>query len=373
MGEKNLLIAWYYHSPSVSTDDEIRDLVKTSLDPLLSIHARYEYPFTLAITGSLLARINKISEQTIEAMRKLIDKNMLEIAATYHYEIYPPSVPHRYIKLHIRKDVETKKELLDAEISTFYPPNFTWISILGHLLLDFGIRHVILDESNYRMSCKIQTWKWDLLNENDMNTLLIDTFLDRRELHKIYKYNPTQKNDHELKLFFRDFDVTKHLSFGNSGLFHRPFEWNDLDTYLCNITSKLNFGNCITMADDGDRVNSISLYNYDKFLRYIGDHDDIDFVTPSLINIDAVKMTYVPYLPSHSLGDHHSFWLQDLDSMHYLDLLNELYALIDEKGCYEDEVMDLQDVYFLFWKNIMRKKYYMDKLYELFGNFGVSD
>lgn len=363
MNEKKFMVAWYYHLPSVSTDEEINDIVKTSLGPLLSLHKRYRRPFTLSITGSLLKRIDNTNKSILGLMKELMDIKILEISATFYYEIYPPVVPYEYIKLHIKKDIETKEELLGVAPSTFYPPNFTWVSILSQLLPDFGIRHVILDEDHYKLCFKVQTWKWDLFKTNEMETLLVDTFLDRTELHRIYRHKVKNSDkENTLILFFRNFDIVKKLSFGISGLFHKPLDWGNLEKYLQETISQLDHRDYITLADDGDRINPVSLYNYGKFLK---NFNDINFVTPSSINYTNIDLSYVPYLPSYSLGDMRSFWLRDLDSIHYSNLLNDIYALNYCLKGVEEDIMELQDVYFIFWKTISRKKYYMEKLYNI--------
>lgn len=367
MNEKGFIIVWYYHLPSVSTEEDINDMVKTSLGPLLSLHKKYKRPFTLAITGSLLKRVNNTNKEILKLIKELIDTKILEISATFYYEIFPPLVPYKYIKLHIKKDIEIKEELLGIKPSTFYPPNFTWISVLNYLLLDFGIRYVILDGDHYKLCYKCQAWKWNLFKSDKMETFLIDTSLDKRELYQIYRYKEKEfAKDNTLKLFFRSFDIIKKLSFGNSGFFHKPFDWENLEKYLQGIISQLGSGNYITLADDGDRINPISLYNYGKFLKSL---NDINFATPASINYAYDDLPHIPYLPSYSLGNLQSFWLQDVDSIHYLYLLNNIYALhYNLKDCskgIEDDIMELQDVYFIFWKTISRKKYYMEKLYNL--------
>ncbi len=367
MNKKGFVIAWYYHLPSVSTDEEISDMIRTSLSPLLSLHKKHKRPFTLAVTGSLLKRINNINSNIIELIRELINSGILEIALTFYYEIFPFFIPYEYIKLHLKKDIETKKELLWVEPSTFYPANFSWISILNYLLLDYGICQVILDEGHFELCFKNQTWKWNLLKSYSMETVLIDTPMFERELYRVYGYKEKEfSKKNGLKLFFRSFEVVKHLSFGNSGLFHKPFEWDSLERYVKNLISKLSYGNYIVLADDGDRINPVSLYNYGKFLE---NFNDVDFVTPSSLKYAHQELSYINYLPSYSLGNLQSFWLNDMDSVHYFYMLNYIYNLQHRsKECsekFKNEIMELQDVYFAFWKTISRKKYYIKKLYDV--------
>jgi len=364
MLDRGFIVIWYYHLPSVSTDDEIKDLVRISLKPLLLLHRKYSKPFTLAVTGSLLKRIGKIDHEIINLMESLISKEILELASTFYYEIFPPVVPYRFLKTHLEKDLSLKGELFGVKPTTFFPPNFTWVSILSELLPNLGIKNVVLDESHLKLCFKIQTWKWNVSRTNEMKSVLIDTYLDRRELHKIYTYRTS--NNKELRLFFRDFDAVKNLSYGNSGLFHKPFEWDKLEKYINKVISQLREGDFITLADDGDRINPISLYNYNNFLKHFNENN---FSTPSLLAHSQISANKISYLPSYSIASLRNFWLNDLDSFYYLNLLNEIYKLSIHKPEYiepiQDDIMELQDVYFLFWKTLSRKKYYMEKLYKI--------
>ena len=361
-------MVWYYHLPSVSTNDEVKDLIRISLKPLLYLHKKYSTPFTLAITGSLLKRITEIDPETISLMESLISEGILEMASTFYYEIFPPVVPYTFLKAHLEKDLSLKEEMFGIRPVTFYPPNFTWVSILNELLPDMGMKNVVLDEGHFRTCFKIQMWKWEVSRIEKMKSVLLDTYIDKKELYRAYTYET--KDGKKLRLFFRDFDVVKNLSFGNSGLFHKPFEWNELEKYVRNVISQLKQGDFITLADDGDRINPISLFNYSNFLKYF---NEIGFFTPSLLDYEQIHTRKINYLPSYSIASLTNFWLNDLDSIHYLSLLNDLYTLsihksgnnIDPVQNDIDDIMELQDVYFLFWKTLGRKKYYLEKLYRI--------
>lgn len=369
MENRGILFVWYYHLPSVSSKEEVEDLVESSINPLLSIHIETEIPFTLAITGCLLERIVKY-ENTIIMLKKLMEKGCVEIAATCFYEIYPPIIPYRYLKMHLLKDINLKKRILGYKPVSFYPPNFTWVSIMEPILLDLDIKNVILDSSHYELSCKTQVWKWSSKKEDKLNTLLKETVVDSKEIHRIYKtscknINKAQKT---ISLFFRDFQTIEKLSFGNTGLFHQPYNWEALKKYCADLKLNLRLNEFLTIADDGDRINPVSIQNYTLFLNEFKSH-----LFYKLNDLSGLKYAFndIPYLPSYSVGDHQGFWSSDLDSIHYINLMEQIYQHdqdFRDLG-FEEEVMDLQDVYFLFWKTISRKKYYLNKVYELLRKF----
>ena len=359
------MLIWYYHLPSVSSDAEIEDLVESSINPLLSLHAETEIPFTLAITGYLLSRMEKF-QNTLEMIRHLIEKGIVEIAATCFYEIYPPIIPLHYLKLHLIKDINIKKQMLDFTPVSFYPPNFTWVSIMEPMLIDIGVKNVVLDSSHYILSCKTQVWKWSSQTEDKLNTLLKDTVINNKEIHKIYYLSQNKQNESQksIYVFFRDFAAIEKLSFGNTGMFHQPYNWKALQKYCQNLLSKLQPKEFVTLADDGDRINPVSIQNYTLFLKEFISHPFYRLVDLSDVNY---SFSDIPYLPSFSIGDHLSFWLSDLDGIHYKNLMDQVYQIKKniQSDYLEEEIMDLQDVYFLFWKTISRKKYYREKIYNI--------
>jgi hypothetical protein len=365
MENKGILFVWYYHLPSVSSEEEIEDLVESSINPLLSIHIETGIPFTLAITGCLLERIAKY-ENTILMLKKLIKKGCVEIAATCFYEIYPPIIPFRYLRMHLLKDINLKKGILDYKPVSFYPPNFTWVSILEPILLDLDIKNVVLDSEHYNYSCKTQVWKWSS-EKNKLNTLLKETVVDSKEIHRIYKTSFKNTNN-DVSLFFRDFQIIEKLSFGNTGMFHQPYNWEELKEYCADLKLNLRENEFLTIADDGDRINPVSIQNYTLFLNEFESH-----LFYKLNDLSTPKYAFneIPYLPSFSIGDHQGFWTSDLDSVHYINLMEQVYQHDQDihRFGFEDDILDLQDVYFLFWKTISRKKYYLNKLHTLLRKF----
>jgi hypothetical protein len=60
----------------------------------------------------------------------------------------------------------------------------------------------------------------------------------------------------------------------------------------------------------------------------------------------------------------HGFWLHDLDALHYAKILDEIHRAGVPREL-EDVLLELQDVFFLFWKTLPRKSYYLHRLLAL--------
>jgi hypothetical protein len=358
-------MVWYYHHPNVSTDEEIRDTLLTSLLPLLRSHAASSRKVTLAITGVLIDRIAQVAPKALGELRTLIDDGVCELAGTTYHEALPPLLPIRYLKRQVERDLTAKSLHLDYVPTFFHPTAFTWSGALQEVLPEFGFRRLIIDEAHYVYATSTQLWRWKVGRDAEMTTLLQPTFLDRRELHRQYRYSVG--GDQSLLCFIRDVELGRALSFGFTGAIHRPLDREGLDAVVARLSNSLSNDTCITLADDGDRVNAVSLASYERFLRALP--EDV-FSTPGDITSDRNEKA-LAYLPSFSIADQQKFWLSDLDSVQYLRLLDEIYAC-DVPLELEEDLLELQDVFFLFWKTVPRKRYYLEKALILWRRVKVN-
>lgn len=122
----------------------------------------------------------------------------------------------------------------------------------------------------------------------------------------------------------------------------------------------------ITFADDGDRVNPVSLYPYERFLDLIGEDT---CVLPAHLGTDPDR-PLMPYLPSWAPDGLDEFLRDGADSAHYLSLLDDLYHLDTMSAAGEEELLALQDVFFLFWKTLGRKREYLRRILNLHAGSG---
>ncbi len=355
--DKGIILSWYFHMPSVTTDDEIRDSINYSIIPLLRAHLNSKQRFGIAITGSLLQRISEIDDTVPELLRTLIEENLVEILGTFYYEIYPPIVPFDYLKRHIEKDISIKEDLLGERPVSFYTPNFTWISIMEFLLAENNYQTCILDFENFKYATNVQTWKWSTFENLEMKTVLDNKFMLKGEGNFVYR------TDH-LNFIFRDNSQIKKFCVGNRNVLHNQMEPELVDEFINDLQSQIHDNRFITLCDDGDRINPVSYINYEYFLNKI-ESSICSF--PRSMESDRIKKIELNYLPSSTIAKHYDFWLNDIDAIMYKQLLDEIYSKLNDnnKAEYIDIILELQDVYFLFWKTISRKKYYIEKIYGL--------
>jgi hypothetical protein len=351
-------IAWYYHLPAVSSDAEVEDLVDTSLLPLVHVHRTTGRKVVLALTGALIDRVAAVRPSALEQVGALVEDGLCELGGTSYHEVFPPLLPLHYMRLQIERDVETKRARFGIEPTAFYPPNFTWTSTLPWLLADAGYSGVVLDEDHYVLSTSTQLWRWTVERGSRMETTLHETMVDRRELHRAYVHPAGDDATRRLTCFVRDFGLVRRISFGTVGVLHRPFDEEAIGAAGADVVQLVEAGGRITLADDGDRINPVSLAGYRLFLELLPPGA---IVCPRDLNREIAGATELLYLPSFSIADVRGFWLHDLDGLHYARILDEIYrAGVPEE--LESALLELQDVFFLFWKTLPRKRYYLDRL-----------
>ena len=343
MEPPRVCLAWYFHLPWVATDAEVEDLVRESLRPLITTHAHLGAPFVLAITGVLLERIAANHADLIDEIRALMDSGVVEIAGCFFHEVLPPTLPPSELESHAASDLEPKQLLFGHRPEVFFPGNFAWVASLNQLLPSLGVRRTILDGSHLTRATATQRWHWSIDGETVFADSLIPLGLSRTALHQPYRL--TTRDGGDLSLLFRDTAAVMAFSAGRSGAIQEPLTTAALGNAIGMLVEG---GEIITLADDGDRVNALSILAYRRFLESVG---------PSRFVTSAAGAAYarrrLDYLPGFSIADLHRFWLADADSLHWLTALDELRRAQPELST-DPAFLRLHDVYPLFWRNHWR-------------------
>lgn len=359
-----LVLCWYFHLPTLCADGEVDDLARRSIAPLLRVHRQTKTPVTLAVTGTLLARLATRAPKVVDDLQDLHARQLCEVAATCLHEIYPPDVPLEYLSRHVVQDIALKKRLLGLTPSTFYPPNLVWVGAFGQILAEAAVDRAILDGMHYRLAASAQTWRWSQTEIDHVATELLPADVDPSETQRVVACQLGSGTETgtppRLRCFFRENRTVSAFSFGNSGLLHRD-DLAALGELACTIKKQTVEGRLITLADDGDRVNPVSLYGYESFLDRLG---EAVCTLPSACEANPGEPD-LPYLPSFAIDGFRDFLHEGVDSEHYLSLLNELYRHRMTDPAKEAELMALQDVFFLFWKTVPRKRDYLERVLKL--------
>jgi hypothetical protein len=344
---------WYYHMPWVCDDAEVADLARESLGPLLHIHETLAAPVTLAISGALVERLSKVAPMLLERLSKLSRAGLVEIAGAFYYEVLPAVLTTAELARHIAADIAVKHEFLETTPTTFLPGNFSWVPSLAWLLADSGFGQIVLDGDHLRRACAVQQWRWSPEGKTEFSDLLAPSDIDRQDMRQPYRLALPRRRD--LCLLFRDTEAVMAVSHGQDGAIQHPFDAARAEAALTSLDAESGVS---VLADDGDRINALSVASYRALLTAYG---------PSRLTTIA-KAANVParrldYLPGYSLADLYRFWLADGDSLHWLRVLDELRAAYP--GDLGERILRLHDVYPLFWRNHWRCRLFWDEALSL--------
>lgn len=359
-------LCWYYHLPTVCTAEEIADLARHSIAPLLNAHEKSGQPFALTITGTLLERLTSIRPDIIDRIGDLHSRNLCEIGASCFHEVHPGMIPLNHLALQVQRDVELKQTVFGMSPSLFFPPNYVWVGAFEPLLRQMHLTATILDAAHYRLAVSPQSWRWASTDLSQVSSGLLDPGVDPRETRRVVQYQsmgPTQEGAaaRQLRCFFRDNELVARFSFGNSGLIHHADDRSALLSFVGEMRAAFDEGNLVTIADDGDRVNAVSLYAYESFLELVGE----DQCRLPSAYAPCARGPRLEYLPSFALAGFDDLLCSGSDSRHYLALLNEVFRHPSLSPEAEAELLALEDVFFLFWKTLPRKRSYLERLLKL--------
>ncbi len=363
-----IVVSWYFHLPTICPSSEVQDLAHRSIDPLLRAHERRGVPLTLAISGTLLSRLAIDAPRTVEMLSNMTSEGLCDGAVTLMHEAFPSLLSFRFLHKQISSDVAIKTQLLGVEPRTFFPPNFAWVGAIESCLAEHGIDQIILDADHYRLAVSPQSWRWSGGGVGAPESVLLDPSIDRRELWRVIECEAKFNVDSNvLRCFFRDSSFVRKFSFGSTGLIQQVNTDSEIVEFAEGLNCAVDSGFVVTLADDGDRVNPVSLRHYETFLDILAEG--------SLVRCDQLlssqRFPRLSYLPGYALPNFESLLLEGMDSRHYMAILAELCAL-DVGHNYDKEIMELQDIFFLFWKTVSRKREYLQRALEIVKSLSSS-
>lgn len=344
MANRRFCLVWYFHLPWICDDQELDDLVRESLNPLVSAHAAVSAPMTLAITGALLDRLAHRHQALIDMITDMADRGIVELAATFFHEVLPPILPLAELEAHLAADVQLKEQLFGRRPGTFLPGNFTWVASLNELLVRFGVRRVVLDGGHLHRATSIQRWRWSIHETTVFDDCLVPIGLGREWLHRPYRLRCASPTD-GLDLLFRDTQAVMAVSAGHEGALQQPLDPDVMRAALADIDGDTG---TVVLADDGDRINALSAFGYRGLLSRIGPER---LVTSE--EAAASPRHRLDYLPGYTIADLHGFWLADPDAVHWVRVLDDIRRS-NPAVTKSSEFLRLHDVYPLFWRNHWR-------------------
>jgi len=360
-----LTLGWYYHLPPCASPREVDLVVGESLNLLLDAHLRSGARVAVAITGSLLVRIEDRHRDCLDLLVRAVSGGIVEPVATAYHEVCPFLIPPRYLRRQIEIDLSLKMRLFGRPPAAFWPGNFAWSPVLAPILADLGIGTVLIDEAHLRDAHRTQLWHWLRGEALEMESALADTLMGESPAGLTYRLDTG--GEVPLRVLVQSAATRRALSFGTVGAIHRAWDDAHLDGVVAGLEASGAFSDGVHLfcGDDGDRVNPVSIHQYRRLLLRAGR----SLVLPSAaVAGDADDV--LEFLPAHAPGGI-AFWTDEV-SVAYLRLLDEVYRAADVGTIAEEDVLPLQDVFPIFWKRIARSRWFYDRAWALLGGAGQA-
>ena len=350
-----LTLGWYFHLPSCAGAAEVEAVFDGSLRLLLDAHRDTGAPLALAVTGGLLALLERSHPAALTRLRSALADGGVELLATSFHEVCPFLIPPRYLHRQIELDLQLKQRLFGRRPGIFWPGNLAWSPVLADILPALDLRGSVIGEAHLRESQQTQLWQWLSAATPQMASVTVDTLMGQPLDGRRFELDTA--SGRRLQLLLLSSSMRQMLSFGTSGAIHKPWDNSALDALIRHIGRQPASPHGFS-GDDGDRINPVSIDAYRRLLHAIG-----AALLPASAAFDGGEAEALEFLPAHAPGGI-GFW-QDAVATAWQRTLDELLQAVAAGTLAADELLPLQDVFPLFWKRSARARWFYDRAWAL--------
>lgn len=375
---RTLALFWHIHQPFFVPDAEVREQVLESYAPLLELHQRLKIPFSLNVSGGLLARLVELAPDFVARLRGAVDSGLVEIVGSGAYHPLLPLLSPERARAQVGHDVEIKRRALGVSPRGFWPADLGWTHWLVPLLCQAGIEWTVVDGSARLLGSVLPGWEPERRHGQKVLSPRLRPLLHESELGSVSALAVGAARVHAIT---RHPSLTWQLVDLEEGALHRPAELplftRAVDDYFASGASLLVLG------DDGERVNGRTLLAYEAILRGLGEHCD-RVVLGSTAVAERASAAEERYLPTSTFLFDFGAWLHSADDFACFRLLDSFtrdlateLALARRLGDraavgvleqVERELLPLEDSGLYFWRFLRRtREPFIAKLHELKG------
>jgi glycosyl hydrolase family 57 len=329
----------------------VRDHAHRSLALLMRIHRAHRAPVLIAPTGTFLKLCRRDAPRVVDDLLSLYRSGLAEPATTYLHEIDPFNISWMHLQEQIRRDHVYKTNLIGRPPTWFFTPNFAWHPAMDRLLATLGIKGVVLDSRHLASASTARAWKWSTDALGGVAATDTPPFVSPWEHRRLRTLEA--ETSCGLRLAFRDWPLTRALTFGNDAAIHRP--GRDLPAHLADCEPQ----DLVILADDGDRIGPASRRGYEELLdtaRHTVDWQALEEEEPPLPPVRE--------LPAFSQPGFDELLRSSLDARVYWSLLDQIAAQSLD-GPQLERLLALQEIFYPFWKGSGRRRWYLDAAIEL--------
>ena len=344
-------LAWYFHLPSIASAIEVRDHAYRSLALLMRIHRTHQARVLIAPTGAFLKLCRRDAPEVLDDLLDLYSSGIAEPATTYFYDVDPFSISWSHLEEQVRRDHAYKEELIGRQPAWFFAPSFAWHPASDKLLTTLGIRGALLDSRHLASATTARAWKWSTDPVGSVTAIDTQPFVSPWEHRRLRTLSAGTQGS--LRLVFRDWQLTRALTFGNDAEIHKPDR--DILAQLAGCEPQ----DLIVLADDGDRIGPTSRRGYEELLDLVG--STVDWRS---LAVEDSQLPWLRELPSFSQPGFDELLRTSLDARAYWSLLDQI-AAVPLDSAQLARLLELQDVFYPFWKGCGRRRWYLDTAVEL--------
>lgn len=350
-GHPRVAVAWYYHLPSIAGPIEVRDHAYRSLALLIRVHRTREASVLLAPTGAFLELCRRDAPDVLEELVDLYRSGIAELAATYLHDADPFTISWAHLEEQVRRDLALKEELIGRRPSWFFTPSFAWHPAMDRILERVGIGCAVLDSRHLASAATARAWKWSTDTDGKVTVTDTQPFVSAWEHRRTRALRTGQGGT--LRVVFRDWPLTRALTFGNEAEIHK--EDRDVRERLDEVEPQ----DLVVLADDGDRISPRTRRGYEELLDFAD--SPVDWAE---LAVEDTELPALRELPAFSQPGFDEMLRTSLDARAYWSLLDQIAAFPldrDQLG----RLLELQDVFYPFWKGCGRRRWYLDRAAEL--------
>lgn len=332
---------WHIHQPTFIPDSEVIRQTNESYRPILQIHEDLSAPLTLNMTGALIERIVKLQPDLLKTVLRLKNKKLLSLTGSGYYHPLIPLLSPEYAEMQIIKDMEIKSETFGQKhLQGFWPTDLGWTPWMTPLLHDLGFSWVIVDSTSLIQSNALPQWSESKKKGQSILTPEIESISLSEEIHKIYS---TEMQGKEIAVFVRDHELSWELTGFDNGVI---FDQRRIGNYVNKISDRQNPDGLIVIAEDGERINSLTSRNYKLFLSELTRGDRVTLTKPDDMKIPREKLRS-KYFPTSTFQYDLSAWFSTADDRAYVAYLERV----------ERKISQLKSLLRTFGQNTNSQKY----------------
>jgi len=340
---------WYFHLPKIASRIEVKDHAVGSLELLLSLHMDLKRRVLVAPTASFLELCERYSPRTLESLRSGIEAGIVEIALTTAYDPDPFSISHQRCLELMEWDAAAKRRLLNVAPRWFMPGNYLWVPGMERHCFALGIEGIVLDSRHYEEATSLRVWQASSTT-GELQVRRQSTVLGVSETSQLSRVEYSQGKI--LSICWRDWPATQALTFGNLSAIHDfDAEWNVKNEWAALEVDR----QLVIIADDGDRIRGKSRSGYMTLLSL--ETNEFDWSTHVRSNSGVMLHGLPGFIPPGLRAILHD----STDAQAYWKLLREVDPRSLSMAQFE-EFLSLHDVFYAFWPDVARRKYYIEAL-----------